>query len=273
MNTSMSTTMSSKPDLAIEAAAARVSCDGRFAYTRRNLYFEMVRSGACSDPGGAPEAAFARFDERLANHETVAPLARLVRPEQVPQTADLSELPPDVLDYTVRRVVLFERLDTCLLFVANAFHRRIECALATYRDFPGHVWAGIDAQLADDQRTTFFAVHDCSVRGYRWFERVKSGLSDCSGAKVVHVGLTFPWAFRLRLPVRTMPQPAENEREQVGNGQSERALPDDELLGGGDWRPLLQQGNYAHFEELPPLAALRWVYRFVARGAEDIGFG
>jgi len=248
----------------LAAAVAAVSSDGAFWYTRRNLMYALCRAGAWPDPGADPEAAHARFAVELAEHEAEhAPLPRLIRPEHAspglgPEDLATLDLPSDLFDYSVRRVVVLDRIDTCLLLVSNGFHRKIECAPVAFPGFPSHVWARLEAQLVAGVSTTFFAVHDCSAGGYAWLHRLREALRRHEAAELVHVGLSVPWAFRLRLPVRSTGQPVD---PSVLSGP------------GRDFMPLLRAGGYAELEELQPLEALRWIYRRTARGAEDVGFG
>lgn len=249
---------------AVAAAVAGVSSDGAFAYTRRNLMYELIRAGVWPDPGSDPEGAHARFAESLAAYEAEhGSLATLIRPEHAspgldPDDPSTLELPEDLFDYSVRRVVVLDRVDTCLLLVTNGFHRKIEVAPVAYPGFPSHVWARIARQLETGVRTTFFAVHDCSAAGYGWLHRLRDELRRHDTAELVHVGLSVPWAFRLRLPVRSTGKPVD---PSVLSGP------------GRDFMPLLRAGSYAELEELRPLQALRWIYRRTARGAEDVGFG
>jgi hypothetical protein len=252
------------PAAPLAAAVAAVSSDGVFWYTRRNLMYELCRAGAWPDPGADPEGAHARFAAALSEHEAEhEPLARLIRPEHASpglSAADLAtlDLPADLFDYSVRRVVVLDRIDTCLLLVTNGFQRRLECAPVAFPGFPSHVWERLEAQLVAGVSTTFFAVHDCSAAGYAWLHGLREALRRHELAELVHVGLSVPWAFRLRLPVRSTGRPVDPE---VLSGP------------GRDFVPLLRTGGYAELEELRPLEALRWIYRRTARGAEDVGFG
>jgi hypothetical protein len=254
----------------LATAVAAVSSDGAFWYTRRNLMYELVRAGTWPDPGSDPEDAHTRFAAALAAHEAEhGRLERLIRPENASpgltaSDLDALDLPSDLFDYTVRRVVVLDRLDSCLLLITNGLHRKLEVAPVAVVDggsdlgFPSHVWARVQAQLAAGIPTTFFAVHDCNAAGYAWLVRLREQLLRHEAAALVHVGLSVPWAFRLRLPVRSTGKPA-----------------DPALLSGPgrDFMPLLSAGSYAELEELRPLQALRWIYRRTARGAEDVGFG
>lgn len=245
--------------LAVESlAAARAALEGMrgFWYTRRCLMFELVRRGAWPDPGDALDACEAAFADALAEHEhEQGPLARLVRPELA--IAGLRDdelarwdLPPDLFDYSIQRVALFERLDLCLMLIANGFHREIELALTVPPEFPTHVWPRIEQQIAAGLPTTFLAITDFGEAHEAWLD----GLDARYGAgRVRRVGLTVPWAAKLGLPLRAR-------------------MPLTEALDTPD-ATVLRSGSHALLEELPPLALMRWIYRRVARGAEDIGFG
>jgi hypothetical protein len=252
------------PPAELAAAVTAVGSDGVFWYTRRNLMYELVRSGAWPDPGADPETAHTRFAAALATHEAEhGRLPRLIRPEHASpglSDADVAalDLPSDLFDYSVRRVVVLDRIDTCLLLVTNGLHRRIEIAPVAYPGFPSHVWARLRSQLDDGVPTKFFAVHDCNAAGYAWLARLREELGRYPAATLVHAGLSVPWAFRLRLPVRSTGQPVDPST----------------LSGPGrDFMPLLRAGAYAELEELRPLQALRWIYGRTSRGAEDVGFG
>jgi hypothetical protein len=255
--------MTALPSEVVREAIARVSAGGRFAYTRKNLFYELVRRGAVADPGADLEGALVSFGERLAAFEREhGELAGLVRTAGIAELPPPAELPPDVLDYAVRRVLVFDDLETCLLFVRNGFHRRIEVGLVVHPGasamprFPAHVWARLHAQLEAGLSTQFFLVHDCSAAARKWKAAVVAELGGHAQARVHDVGLTFPWAFRLRIPVRSTGRP-----------------PDFEIPARHEWRGLLAVGSWAELQELRPLAAMRWVYRRVARGHEDVGFG
>ena len=249
----------------LAAAAARLSYGGRFWYTRRQLFFELVRHGTVADPGADPEGALATFAEALAAVEAGAgELPRLIRPERLVDLPPPPELPPDVLDYSVRRVLLFDSVDLCLFFVCNGFHRRIEVGLVAWppnqseRRFPAHVWSRLQHQIDGELSTDFFLVADSDVQARRWRAEVHGEFGGRPHVRIRDAGLTFPWAFRLRIPVRSTGRAPE---------------PDLVIPERHEWRGLLMVGSYASLEELRPLKLMRWVYRRVARGAEDVGFG
>ncbi len=237
----------------VEAAAAALSGASGFWFTRRCLLFELVRRGAWPDPGDDLPACEASFAVALAEYEAAqaGQLARLVRPEQAipglegPADLERYDLPADLFDYSIQRVALFERIDLCLMLVANGFHREIEIALTVPprpsestppgREFPSHVWARIREQIDAGLPTTFIAIHDCGQPTEPWLAQIDERFGV---GQVRRAGLTVPWAARLHLPLRA--------------GVA---------------------GSYAVLEELTPLMAMRWIYRRVARGAEDTGFG
>lgn len=244
----------------IAAAVDEASAGGVIHYTRRNLFYTLVRAGVLADPGGTPHEAMAAFVDGLARYELEhGPLPRLVRPEAVADSLEGVELPPDIFDYAVRRVLVFQSLDTCLLFALNGFHRKIEVGLVSTPRFPGHVWDRLESQLAQGYRTTFYAVHDCSIEGIEWLSALRKRLKEHKGATVKDVGLTFGWAFRLRLPVRSIAQTTAS----VGRRRE----------SGSEWAALAGQGNYAEFEELSAVSSMAWVYQRIAKAAEDLGFG
>lgn len=241
-------------------AAARVLTRGdRFDFTRTQLYFELVRNGVLPDPGTDPDGAIAAFTEQLdaIEHERIE-LGHLIRPERLEHLPPPPELPPDVLDYSVRRVLVFDRIDTCLCFVRNGFHRRIEVGLVVWPSFPPHVWERLHGQIANGLVTEFFLIGDCSAASRKWRSDVHAAIGKRANVRIRDASMTFPWAFRLRLPVRSTGKAPD----------ADVSIPEHH-----EWRGLLMVGSYAMLQEMPPIRLLRWVYRRVARGAEDVGFG
>ncbi|MBK6922360.1 MAG: hypothetical protein IPH07_33530 [Deltaproteobacteria bacterium] len=251
----------------VESAASAMATTAGFVFTRSQLFFELVRRGALADPGADLDGAMQAFESRLAAFEhDHGELEGLIRPERLVDLPPPPELPPDVLDYTVRRVLVFDRLDTCLFFVCNGFHRRIEVGLVVWPDgaaepgaagFPSHVCDRLRAQLDEGLPTDFFLIGDCGTAARSWRQRMHATLKR-PHVRVRDASLTFPWAFRLRLPVRA-----------TGRAPDPHVvIPEDH-----EWRGLLMVGSYASLQEMPPMRLMRWVYRRVARGAEDVGFG
>lgn len=238
----------------VSAAAAALSGPSNFWFTRRCLMFELCRRDAWPDPGADLEACERDFAAALSEYEREAgELAQLVRPEQAiagigPAELETFDLPADLFDYAIARVALVERMDLCLMLIANGLHREIEVALTVPPKFPSHVWSRIREQLDGGLRTTFLAIHDCSASSRAWLAGIDEQLRGYEAAEVFPLGLTVPLASRLRIPLR-------------GPVQDEPVDPE------------LRPGSYALIEELPPLRVMRWVYGHVARGAEDVGFG
>lgn len=272
--------MTALDEKAMEQAVKVISRNNKFWFTRRCLMFELFRRGDWPDPGTDLDGSERDFAAALADHERRAGrLDRLVRPEDAPPGLDTTQLPAsglpsDLFEYSIQRVALFQRIDLCLMLIANGFHREIELALAVPPAFPTHVWARIRAQLDAGQRTTFLAVHDCGGTSEAWLAAIEDDLGSHEHAEIARVGLTVPWAFRLRLPVRG-PAPdgrAGSPDKSSGGEPGGRGSPprDDE---GKPFEPLLRSGSYALLEELTPLRAMRWIYGRVSKGAEDVGFG
>jgi hypothetical protein len=242
---------------AVRQAASVVSASGAFAFTPRNLYYELIRQGAWAEPQGAPRAALVTFRQALKSYERArGSLPGLIRAGDARRAVPQAHL-PDVFDYSVRRVLLFQRVETMLLFAMNGFHRRVEAALLAFPGFPAHVNARLERQLEGGLRTAFYAVHDATAAGYKLNRRAKEQLSKHGRPRVADVGLRFAQAFQIGIKVRSDGRVRRMER-------GPKAL-EDQLL--------LDAGNYAHLEELPPLALMRWTYDRVARGSEELGFG
>jgi hypothetical protein len=259
--------------LAAREAAAAVSAGGRFEYTKRNLYYELVRRGAYPAPVGDPAHAFDVFRHALRGAEREhGKLSGLIRPSRA--SPDVIEGPvsagPDLFDYAVRRALVFDRLDVFLLFVRNGFHRKLEIALVVAPDFPGYVWRSLERQIALGHKTVFYAVHDGNRAGYRMRRELREALAARGAApprseggapvaaRVLDIGLSFPQAFQLGVPVRSLGKETPGVRE--GDIDPEAQL-------------LLKAGSYAHLEEMPPHALMSWAYGRLARKHEEVGFG
>jgi hypothetical protein len=254
----------------LEDAARAVSANGAFRYTKRNLYYELVRRGLEPAPRGDPAAELRAFRARLAAEQaTSGPLPGLIHLTEATRAPDRPP-PPDVFDFAVRRVLVLDRIELFLLFALNGFHRRMEIALASVtrprrgtspKPFPGPVWNRLERQLQSNLRTAFYTMHDCNRRGATLRGDVKKLLVGRGRPLVADVGLTFAQAFERGIPVRRSPRrPPDEKALPLSSLDEEEAL-------------LLRSGSYAHLEELPPLALLRWAYARVQRGAEDLGFG
>lgn len=251
------------------ACAAAVSSGRRFAYTPRNLFYEALRRAPFVPPSMDPDAELEIFCASLARHErSSGPLPGLIRSKEATDGPGSVASDPDVFDYAVRRVLVFERLDTFLLFAKNGFHRSVELGMVVQGDgdpitedgaglgFPRHIWACLLGQLRSGLGTTFYAVHDCTAAGYAMTGRLKSALAGFERARVADVGLTFSQAFELGAPVWR---------------SAAMAAPDTNLSVNPEEQLLLAEGNYLHLEQLRPLDAMRWVHGRVARRPHDVG--
>jgi hypothetical protein len=251
----------------LDEAARAVSSNGAFRYTKRNLYYELVRRGVERAPSGEPSGALRAFRARLAAEQAAnGALPGLIHLREATRAPDRPP-PPDVFDFAVRRVLVVDRIELFLLFALNGFHRRMEIALAAVTRpraaalpsaFPGPVWNRLTRQLDGNLRTAFYLMHDSSRRGASLRGDVKKLLSSHGRPLMADVGLTFAQAFERGIPVRR-----SAPRDEPGPPAS---LDEEERL-------LLRSGSYAHLEELPPLALMRWAYARLQRSAEEIGFG
>ena len=256
--------MTTLHDKALHEAVSAVSASGTFAFTARNVYYELVRRGAWAAPTRAPREELLSFRHALDQYENKHQrIGGLIRAHEA-RAAVPPPHAPDVFDYSVRRVLVFDRVETFLLFAVNGFHRKIEVALlacdATRDDasfFPAHVARRLERQLEGGLRTAFYLVHDANRRGRKLRSRTRSHLIEHGKPRIADVGLTFAQAFQLGIPVRTG---AEKRVETRGPEALEEDL-------------LLASGNYAHLEDMPPMPLMRWAHERVSRGAEELGFG
>jgi hypothetical protein len=211
-------------------------------------------------PGPKPRDELLSFRAELAAHAGDPTLAGLISLRDAKARVPAASL-PDVFDYSVRRVLVFDRAETFLLFAHNGFHRKIEVALlalSSDASFPAHVGLRLEKQLAAGLRTAFYCMHDAGARGTRFPARVKRVMSLHGRPRVADAGLSFAQAFRLGVPVR---QRSMAHPPPVGkNVDPEEAL-------------FISSGSYAHLEEMRPLDLLRWAYERVSKGAEEMGFG
>jgi hypothetical protein len=229
----------------VATAIDAVSSNGRFAYTRNNLLYELAREAG----------ELAELEPELARYEREqAPPPGMISATAAPTRFEIGALPPDVAEYAVPRALVFERMDPLLSFIANGFHRKLEVALLLFPDYPSHMWGFIERQLASGFRTRLFAVHDATPSGYDLAARIQRALPS-EAATVIDLGLTLPWAFRLRIPLR------RGEPARLGTP----ALDADRML--------LEQGCFVELEALRPREAMQWVYDRIADEAEEVGFG
>ena len=149
--------------VALREAAALVSAGGKARFTPRNLYYELVRMQAWPSPTDTPRGDLLAFRRALKKSAPVSGLISLREARAAVPPASL----PDVFDYAVRRVLVFDRAETFLLFAHNGFHRKIEVALLAYPSFPAHVARRLELQLESGLRTAFYTLHDAGPRGAR----------------------------------------------------------------------------------------------------------
>ena len=241
----------------VERAVRRLSARGRYWFTRRHLFYELRRRGLV-DPAVSGDAEMDQFVELLAAHERQqGRLERLVRPEEVPPVTAGLPLESDVLDYAVRRVIVFEHLDLLLMFAHSGFHHKMVVALVTADGFPSHVWGRLREQLDAGLTTTFYALHDCTSEGYGLRARVARQLAGWERARTADAGLHLAQAMELGVPLR----------------RGTPAAVDAGLVADPKEASMLAEGSYAHFAAIRPLRAMRWVYGRLVRRAEDAGFG
>jgi len=237
-------------------AVRRLSARGRYWFNRRHLFYELRRRGQL--PEVDPVGEMDRFASLLTRYEAEhGRLARLVRPEALVDPSARPPLAGDVLDYAVRRVIVFQHLDTLLAFAKSGFQHKMVVALVTLDGFPDHVWGRLRDQLDAGLPTTFYALHDCTGEGYGLAAAIARQLAGWERARTIDAGLHLAHAMELGVPLRQEPP--------VGLDESLRAESDEARM--------LADGSYAHFEAIRPLRGMRWVWSRLHRRAEDAGFG
>ena len=251
----------------LKRAVRALSKQGRFRFTLRNLYYKLVRVGLWPPPNQEPIAALSRFRTALQDYEKQhGPIpGRIRHVDRLPEV-DLAQLPPDVADYTTRRVIVFDRQETFLVFALNGFFRKIEIGLLVWPDYPQLVWERIHDHLAGGATTTIYLLHDCNRLGYDMKRRVEEQFQQYGPlARIVDVGLRFRQASNLGIAIRNDEQRAEHTDIDPLNfgvsGDRQEA------------RLLMRSGSFAHLEELPPLRMMRWTYSRIATRMNDVGFG
>jgi hypothetical protein len=234
-----------------------VSSGGQARFTVRNLYYELVRRGDLPPPGAKPRRERMAFRAALRPHASLPSLVGLISLSEA-RSALPPRAPPDLFDYSVRRVLVFDRSETFLLFAHNGFHRKLEVALLGFPWFPQHVAERLAHQLRTGLRTALYTVHDASPRGVRLPRDVRAAFSKYGEPRVADVGLTFAQAFRAGVPVRQ--RTLARQPDTPAGGDPEEAL-------------FHANGSYAHLEEMRPFDLLRWTYDRVSHGVEELGFG
>jgi hypothetical protein len=247
----------------IFAADEALSRSGKFRYTLRNLYYYLQRKDVIPVRKDDPLAELERFKQALQEYETsCGPLPGRIRRAELPPEPDVSELHADVMDYTVRRILVFDRVEPFLLFALNGFHRKLEIGLLIWPDYPRHAWRMHERQPGDGPRRTFYLLHDCNRSGYELRPKVRRvvdswGLND----KVVDLGLRFRQAGNLGLTIQKRRAGGDSLPEDFHEADFEEA------------RLLLYSGNFVHLEEMSPLRMMRWAYRRIAKRSQQVGFG
>lgn len=252
----------------LQAAVEAVSKGGLFRYTLRNLYYRLQRDAAIPRLSPDPVDDLQQFRRALRAYEkTHGPLPGRIRHADLPPEPDPAALHSDVMDYTVRRILVFDRLESFLVFALNGFHRKIEVGLLIWPDYPRHAWQMHERHPEECPRRTFYLLHDCNKAGYEMKAKVRKLAGRWGrGDKVVDVGLRFRQAGNLGLTIQERPPEFSTAAEDLLSGE----------LAEGDFEEaqlLLRSGNYVHLEELSPLQMMRWAYRRIAKRAQDVGFG
>ena len=251
----------------VKQAVKHLSKGGRFRFTFRNLYYKLIRTGDWPQPQQEPVTTLERFKNALQDYEDQhGPIPGRIRNVDRLSEVNLATLPPDVADYTTRRVLVFDRQEVFLSFVFNGFFRKLEIGLLLWPDYPSLVSSTIHEHLAAGAKTSLYLLHDCNRAGYDLREQIKDAFHEYGNkAHIVDLGLRFRQASNLGIPIRAdvaREDTADLDPLQFGDsGERQEA------------RLMLRSGCFAHLEELPPLRMLRWTYSRIATRTQDIGYG
>ena len=249
----------------VQRAIRGISKDGKFLYTIRNLYYRLIRDDVWPEPVHDAVESLAEFEEAVSDYERrYGMLDSVIRASDLPPEPDMSHLHSDIIDYTVRRVIVFDRPEPFLLFALNGFHRKIEIGLALWPDYPRHIWNMHEWAPAEAAARTFYVMHDCTPGGYALADDVRAFVAERQlSDTVVDVGMRFVQAANLGLTVR---------RENSAHADPAALVPE-EADDRDEALVMLQAGGFVHLEELSPLQMMRWGYRRIAKRHQDVGFG
>ena len=102
----------------LKRAVRQLSRGGKFRFTLRNLYYKLVRTGDWPQPQQDPLDTLDRFKDALQAYEDQhGPVPGRIRNVDRLSEMDLATLPPDVADYTTRRVLVCDRQEVFLSFI------------------------------------------------------------------------------------------------------------------------------------------------------------
>jgi hypothetical protein len=241
------------PARAVREAVESLSHGGRIWFSPRNLFYALVRRDVLEPPGSLPREHLIAFRRALEEHQRAHGHLPMMVSARVARAVTFAGAPPDVFGYTVRRVLVFDRLETMLVFAKNGFHLRVEVGLLGPDGFPSHVAQILSAQVSARTRTGLFRVHDASSTGHaRTLRATRPFAAEGSSAMVADLGLSLAHCADLGITVR--------ERGHAPSGPIDEAA-------------MLRAGHYAHLEELGPIEMMRFVQERMAAGATDPGFG
>lgn len=193
-------------------AVRRASLPGAVVYTARQLYYEVcrgLRPVALADaPPGTVEAevAFEDFATALAGWEGAAPVG-LLAPEMA-QPLPRAGREPDLTHYGLGKLLICRDPEIARMLRANLFHMEVGCAVIALPE-PALVPPPFAGMLELARRASVFALHDASVGGMRWAQRLRRVAAFADGVRYRPIGLRPVHARRLHLTAhRGEPPPA-----------------------------------------------------------------
>lgn len=251
----------------LKRAVRQLSRGGKFRFTLRNLYYKLLRTGDWPQPQQDPLDTLERFKDALQAYEDQhGPVPGRIRNVDRLSEMDMATLPPDVADYTTRRVLVCDRQEVFLSFIFNGFFRKLEIGLLLWPNYPQLVANQIHEHLGSGAKTTLYLLHDCNRAGYDFKETVQEAFQEHGNkAHIVDLGMRFRQASNLGVPIRSdtaREDSSDLDPLQFGDSGERQEV-----------RLMLRSGCFAHLEELSPLRMLRWTYSRIATRTQDVGYG
>lgn len=217
---------------ALPEAVRRASLPAAVVFTARQLYYEVCRglrpvALADAPPGTVEtEIAWGDFAAALSDHEGGAP-AGLLAPENAP-TLPLTDREPDLTHYGLGKLLICRDPEIARMLRANFFHMEVGCAVLALAE-PAPVPPPFAGMLELARRASVFALHDASVGGMRWAQRLRRVADFGLGVRFRAIGLRPVHAQRLHLtaqrgapppPHKISPTLAPDERAWLAAGWS-----------------------------------------------------
>ncbi|WP_043652114.1 hypothetical protein [Nocardia thailandica] len=241
-------------DRALRVAVTRAGAPGGIRFTERQLYYEVCRV-VVPVPRGLRRPAFTvpaavRYTDFRAALDAHGPVTGLLTPAPPrPRPAGAHTEEPDLFDYGLPRLLVCESHAVAEMLRANGVPMESACPVYSAAELP--LDPRVTGMLARVDDSAMFLLHDASVAGMRFPERLRTSTPVPEGVRVVPLGLRPRQAGALH--ATHLPDPA--------------GVPDP---GGDAWESAWSRGGRrghrgrrVDVEAVRPAALLRTVHRLV----------